>query len=110
MRSTIVAAAVFSVGMGAGGGAVQASEPDLAAGEEIYQDVCRACHGPKAQGLASYPKLADKDESYLTDRLETYREGERVGPNSMLMIPHAQDLADEDIVNIVAYITSEFGE
>ncbi len=108
MRSTMVAAAVFAVGLGTD--ALWASEPDVAAGEEIYQDVCRSCHGPKAQGLASYPELADKDEEYLTDRLETYRDGEKIGPNSMLMIPHAQDLADEDIANIAAYITTTFGD
>ncbi len=88
-------------------GAIPASA-DVAAGEEAYQAVCRNCHGPKAQGIASYPRLSDKDYAYIVDRLETYREGERVGPNSMLMIPHARPLADEDIVNLAAYITTAF--
>lgn len=77
---------------------------DIAAGEEIYQDVCRNCHGPTAKGMASYPRLAGQGADYLTGRLEGYRAGETYGPNSPLMIPHAAELSDEDIANIVAYI------
>jgi cytochrome c553 len=81
---------------------------DVAAGEEIYQGVCRTCHGPNAQGLGSFPKLAGAEEDYLVDRLETYRAGEKVGPNSALMIPHAAELSDEDIANIAGYIVATF--
>lgn len=81
-----------------------AADADLAAGEEIYQDVCRACHGPNAGGMASFPQLSDKSEEYLVGRLEEYRAGEQVGPNSPLMWPVAADLSDADIVNIAAYI------
>lgn len=89
-------------------GATAASAQDVAAGEEIYQDTCRTCHGPNAQGLGSFPKLAGAEEDYLIDRLETYRAGERVGPNSALMIPHAAELSDDDIANIAGYITATF--
>lgn len=97
-------------------GSVQAGEQEgaenqvanIAAGEEIYQEVCRNCHGPKAQGIASYPKLADKSVDYITERLERYRAGEKIGPNSMLMIPHARELSDEDIANLANYITTAF--
>lgn len=81
---------------------------DVAAGEKLYQRSCRACHGPSAQGMASFPRLADKTEEILVERLQTYREGEKVGPNSALMIPHARKLTDEDIENIAAYITTTF--
>ena len=84
------------------------AEADVAAGEEIYQSVCRTCHGPKAQGLASYPRLSDKESDYLVSRLERYRAGERIGPNSPLMIPHAKDLSDTDIADIAAYVTTAF--
>jgi cytochrome c553 len=89
-------------------GASPATAQDLAAGEKLYQNTCRACHGPSAQGMASFPKLADKSEEVLVERLQTYREGERVGPNSALMIPHARRLTNEDIENIAAYITTSF--
>lgn len=89
-------------------GTSSAFAQDLAAGEKLYQSTCRACHGPSAQGMASFPKLSDKTEEILVERLQTYREGEKVGPNSALMIPHATKLTDEDIENIAAYITTTF--
>lgn len=85
-----------------------ALDPDVAAGETLYQGVCRNCHGPKAQGIASYPRLSDKEVDYLVGRLERYREGEKIGPNSMLMIPHARELSDQDIVDIAHYVTTAF--
>jgi len=32
--------------------------------------------------------------------LARYRDGERIGPNSILMIQNAKDLSDEDITNL----------
>lgn len=88
--------------------AVQAGAQDNPAGESLYQEVCRNCHGPSAQGLASYPKLAGKDEAYIVDRLEQYRAGEKVGPNSPLMIPHAAELSDQEIADLASYVTTAF--
>ena len=99
----------FIMAVCVGHGAAHAQEADIEAGEEIYQSVCRTCHGREAQGLASYPSLADKDRDYLLERLKHYREGEKIGPNSLLMIPHARELENADIANIAAYVTTEFG-
>ncbi|MBJ3763341.1 c-type cytochrome [Maribius pontilimi] len=89
--------------------ATEATEmADAAAGEEIYQSVCKNCHGQKAQGMASFPKLSDKDFEYITMRLEQYRSGEKVGANSALMMPHAAELSDDDIANLAEYITTSF--
>lgn len=82
---------------------------DSASGAEIYKDVCKNCHGPTGKGMASFPKLVGHDADYLTDRLETYRAGEKVGPNSPLMYPLAEELSDEDIADIVAFITEDLG-
>ncbi len=87
-------------------GALQAAAQDQAAGETLYQDVCRNCHGPKAKGMASFPKLVGDDAAYLTMRLEQYRAGEKVGPNTALMMPLAQDLTDAEIADLAAYITA----
>jgi cytochrome c len=81
---------------------------DIAAGETKYQESCRNCHGPKARGMASFPKLVGHDAAYLVTRLEQYRSGETVGPNSALMFPIAGDMSDGDIANVVAYITTTF--
>ncbi|SEN96692.1 c-type cytochrome [Palleronia pelagia] len=77
-----------------------AEDVDMDAAGKIFQRSCRGCHGNKAQGAASYPKLSDKEPQYLADMLARYRDGERIGPNSILMIQNAKDLSDEDITNL----------
>ena len=79
---------------------------DVAAGEARYAQNCGNCHGPAGMGLASYPKIGGKEVPYSIDRLETYRAGTKIGPNSSLMIMMAQVLSDEEIANLAAYLSS----
>ncbi|WP_299208087.1 c-type cytochrome [uncultured Tateyamaria sp.] len=81
---------------------------DVDAAQDIFRKSCRACHGNKAQGASSYPALADLDPAYIATQLERYRAGEKIGPNSILMISHAKRLSDEDIVNISVYVATAF--
>jgi cytochrome c553 len=87
---------------------VVADEAALQQAEEIFDRKCSACHGNRAQGVASYPQLSDKDAAYLADKLATYRAGERIGPNSVLMIQNARDLSDEEIAGLSVYISTAF--
>lgn len=80
---------------------------DIKKGEERYSQNCGNCHGPAGMGLASYPKLKGKDIEYLIDRLKTYREGIKIGPNSSLMIMMANPLSDEEIENLAAYLNAQ---
>lgn len=89
-------------------GTASASAQNVAAGEEIYKKVCRNCHGPKAQGMASFPRLAGNTVQYITTRLERYRAGEVLGPNTPLMAPRAAVLSDEDIANVATFIATSF--
>lgn len=82
--------------------------PDFAVGESIYAEVCKNCHGPTARGMASFPRLVGHDAEYLVMRLEAYRAGERVGPNTALMAPWAAELTDADIASIALYVTTAF--
>lgn len=88
--------------------AAPAGAQNLDKGEELYKKQCRSCHGPTAKGLASYPKLAGKPLEYLVQRLEQYRAGERLGPNTPLMAPRARKLSDDDIANIANFIVTTF--
>jgi cytochrome c553 len=88
--------------------ATMEQEVDLEAAEKIFRKSCRACHGNKAQGASSYPSLSDKEPAYIVDKLERYREGEKFGPNSVLMIQHAKKLSDSDIVSLSVYVTTAF--
>jgi len=80
---------------------------DAAVGEQQFKEKnCFVCHGPGGKGMASYPKLAGKDVDYLVDRLNTYRSGTKVGPNSDLMIMNAKPLTDDEIANLAAYLNN----
>lgn len=83
-------------------------EVDMEAAEKIFRKSCRACHGNQAQGAASYPKLSDKSPEYIAEKLKIYRSGEKIGPNSILMISHAKRLSDADIANISVYVATAF--
>ncbi len=85
-----------------------AQDVDVEAAEKIFRKSCRACHGNKAQGAASFPKLSDKEPEHIAHMLERYRSGEKIGPNSILMIQHAKKLSDEDIANLAVYVATAF--
>ena len=77
---------------------------DKEAGEARYNKTCINCHGPAGKGVASYPKISGNDASDTRSKLETYRSGTKVGPNSALMIMMAKPLTDEEIANLAAYL------
>lgn len=87
--------------------AVPAKADSVATARELYQKVCRNCHGPTGKGMASFPSLLGHDAEFLISRLESYRAGERVGNNSAIMIPVAADLTDEEIEGLAEYIAGE---
>ena len=74
------------------------------AGEVRYNASCINCHGAAGKGVASYPKISGQEISYTTLKLETYRDGKKIGPNSSLMIMMAKPLTDEEIANLAAYL------
>lgn len=80
---------------------------DIEAGKARYAQNCGNCHGPGGMGLASYPKIKGKEIPYLVDRLNTYRAGTKIGPNSDLMIMMAQPLSDVEIANLAAYLNAQ---
>lgn len=88
------------------GTSIPANANDVEVGQTLYKKECRACHGPTAKGLASYPKLVGQSAEYLVDKLTRYKAGEKFGPNTPLMAPRAKKLSEEDIANISAFIAS----
>ncbi len=85
-----------------------AAEADAAAGETLYARACAQCHGRTGRGMASFPSLEDLDAETVTARLEAYRAGESVGPNSALMKPVAKRLSDEEIADLAAFVSQGF--
>lgn len=77
---------------------------NVEAGAARYKQSCVNCHGAAGKGVASYPKISGQDISYTKSRLETYRDGIKIGPNSSLMIMMAKPLTDEEIADLAAYL------
>lgn len=80
------------------------ADTDVAA--KKFAEVCSKCHGPTGRGMASFPRLSDKKKDYLVNRLKQYRAGEKVGPNTPLMAPHAVNLTDAEIDGFATYISA----
>ena len=85
-----------------------AETPDAAAGQALYAASCSACHGRAGRGVSAYPSLQNRTAEYITEKLEIYRAGERIGPNSALMIPNARELSDTDIAALAVFISETF--
>jgi cytochrome c553 len=79
---------------------------DIDVGDKRYHKNCHNCHGKAGMGVASYPKVSGLDSSYIVDRLNRYRSGEKIGPNSGLMISMAKKLSNEEIRVLAAYLSS----
>jgi cytochrome c553 len=77
---------------------------DPVAGEARYKESCINCHGPAGKGVASYPKISGKPMLYTKEKLDAYRAGIKLGPNSSLMIMMAMPLTDQEIDNLAAYL------
>ncbi|MEL6204527.1 MAG: c-type cytochrome [Pseudomonadota bacterium] len=81
---------------------------DVEAGGERYSENCVNCHGKTGRGMASFPALEGREHAYIAERLRTYRAKEMVGPNSAIMMSLVEDLSDDEIDNLAAYIATSF--
>jgi cytochrome c553 len=67
---------------------------------------CAACHGEGLKGTDTFPSLAGRSPSYLARQLLDFQHFTRVGAGSHLMQPVVQNLTEEDILDITAYVAS----
>lgn len=84
---------------------------EVAAGGKIFAQgitsenvpACESCHGAKAAGSDTFPRLAGQHREYLIPQLRAFRSGVRNDPTMHLV---AQDLTDEQIRDVTAYLAS----
>ncbi len=90
----------------------EAQAPRIAAGRAIFEaglpaqrvPACVGCHGDKAQGLASIPRLAGQHVDYLVKQLRVFASpGQRPsGDASMSALAHA--LSEANIVDVASFL------
>lgn len=67
---------------------------------------CGVCHGLDLRGLGPIPGIAGRSPSYIARQLYDLQHGTRAGSWSPLMANVVANLTEEDIVSVVAYLTS----
>ena len=67
---------------------------------------CAACHGEGMKGNGNFPPLAGRSPSYLARQLYDIQQYTRNGPGTQLMRPVVQNLTQDDILAITAYLAS----
>jgi len=84
--------------------AAPARAADVAAGRQLVETQCAACHGKDAKSPVdpSYPKLAGQYDDYLRKVLGDYKSGAR---KNAIMAGIAKSLSKNDIANLSAYLS-----
>lgn len=107
MRSLIESVAVTILCFGSLMPAQAAAE----SGKQIYaQGVpdklpsCAACHGARAEGVATFPRLAGLPAAYVVEQMQAYADGSR--PNAVMQ-PIARLMDAAQISAVADYVASE---
>ena len=91
---------------------VSVTAQQIAAGRKIFEQgipeketaPCFACHGPLAEGLGTFPRLAGQHQDYLVKQLHVFQETEGRPGTPMKQITHL--LSNDDMVNVAGYLQS----
>lgn len=78
----------------------------LATGGNKRTTACRVCHGDELKGLGPVPGIAGRSPSYMARQLYDMQRGTRNGSWTKLMEPVVRNISEEDVLNIVAYVSS----
>ncbi|MFO8003462.1 multiheme c-type cytochrome [Thioalkalivibrio sp.] len=82
------------------GGTSQALAGDAAAGEELANTYCAACHGPEGAGMGPNPALAGMSEELFVGTMRAFRSGKR---ESATMGVLSGSLTDAQFQDLAAY-------
>lgn len=80
---------------------------DIGNGKTIAEQLCSACHGIEGVGLVpTYPNLTHQSSAAIFKQLQDYKAGARTGELAAVMMPVAQTLDDQQMVDVAAYYAS----
>jgi cytochrome c553 len=69
---------------------------------ELQTPACHACHGPNAEGMATFPRLANQHEDYLMNQLHVFQATDFRAGTPMKEVTHL--LTPEHIRAVAAYL------
>ena len=94
----------------AGAGEGSAIGEKLYFGGDVAKGItaCVACHGVKGKGMsqAAFPAVAGQNADYLKKQIASFRNGSRGNDNNSMMRNIAIKLSDNDIDELVKYMSS----
>jgi cytochrome c553 len=71
----------------------------------FYARACSSCHGASAEGSSSYPRLANKKEKFLLEKLHYFKAGKADTVSRQMMAQFAQKLSEKDIQDLAYYLS-----
>jgi cytochrome c553 len=87
----------------------------LQSGKAVYETgipsakvrACNGCHGPNAEGNASFPRLAGQHAEYLVKQLVLFKSSLREGGNALIMHDISTGMSFEQMESVAAYLASK---
>ena len=91
--------------------ALLAKESTYERGKVLYfEKGCNGCHGTKAEGMATYPALANRARGFMVYKLKRFRSEISDKQIQEMMIPFAKGLSDEEIEALALYLNEYVDE
>ncbi len=70
-----------------------------------YAKGCANCHGTNAEGSSYYPKLANKKQNFLQEKLNNFKNGIATTQKQEIMFTFVSALSKKDISYLVEFLT-----
>jgi len=87
-------------------GSIKKGEELVASGDNGKSLPCVTCHGSDLRGVGNIPSIAGRSPTQMVRQIIDFQTGARNGQGAAMMKPVVTNLNLNDIVNIVAYLTS----
>ena len=84
---------------------------DYEAGKTLYfEKGCNGCHGTKAEGMNTYPALANRAKGFMIYKLKRFRSEISDKQIQEMMIPFAMGLSDKEIDQLCTFLNEYVDE
>lgn len=81
------------------------------AGKALYfEKGCNGCHGTKAEGMNTYPALANRAKGFMAYKLRRFRDEISDKQIQEMMIPFAMGLSDLEIEQLTTFLNEYVDE